>query len=169
MRLAFNRRIHPEAAERYTPVRTVIDGRAATRVARYTSTSAGVGEVKLSSAPSAAQESREQTAAFVRRAPHHHTLHLRVVRDQPPIAFVSVPVDITLVMLAQQHDPVFALPPMAARLMRAAINHARTSPGAAEGIGPGINRIAKHLVDGVVDRKAPIRRLAGATLAFQRG
>src|SRR2546423_10489526 len=154
--LTFYRSVYSQASERDAAIRAMVNRSTPTGVTWHLAIIAGVGNVELPSAASAAQKSREQTAPLARRAPHHHTLHLRVVRDQPPVAFVSVPIDITFVMLAQQYDPLFALTLMTARLVRTTVNHASTSSGAAEGVCAGIDRITKDLVNRAVDRQTPL-------------
>ena len=99
---------------------------------------------------------------------HHHALHLRVVRNQPPVALVNVPIDIALVMLAQQHGPFFATALVTTRLVRATVNHAGAALRAAEGIGPGVNRIAEDLVNRAVNRQPPLHR-ANLPFLFERG
>src|ERR1700747_463095 len=106
---------------------------------------------------------------LTRRASHHHTLHLRVIRDLPPVALVGVPIDITIVMLAQQPHPIFPRLLMSAGLLRAAIDYVRASHGPSEGIRAGINRIAKHCVDGVIHRRPPLHYAAHSALLSQRG
>ena len=107
--------------------------------------------MELPSASFATQKACEQTTPLARRTLHHHTLHLRVVRDQPPVAFVSVPIDIALVMLAQQYYWFSTLTPMTSGLVRATVNHPCAGRGAAEGVRPGVNRVAQDFVNRVVN------------------
>jgi hypothetical protein len=72
-------------------------------------------------------------------------------------------------MFAQQYDPVFTLTPMTSCLVRAALNHAGAGLGAAEGVRPGVNGIAQHFVNRVVNRQPPARCLPEAAFVLQRG
>ena len=72
-------------------------------------------------------------------------------------------------MLAQQYDPVFTLTPMTSGLVRATVNHPCAGRGAAEGVRPGVNRVAQDFVNRVVNRQPPVRCLPEAALVRQRG
>ena len=51
-------------------------------------------------------------------------------------------------VLVQQYDPLFALTLMTARLVCAAVNHASTSSGAAEGVCAGVDGVGQDGVHG---------------------
>lgn len=90
--------------------------------------------MKFAYAPTAAQQSCQYTGSLRRRTSRHRPLYLRVLGQQPLVALVVFPTDITLVMIAQQPTPSLALSAQPSDRMSPSVDHARLSFSSSEGV-----------------------------------
>jgi hypothetical protein len=83
-------------------------------------------------------------------------LHVGVLEQHPLVLLEPLPVDVTFMVVADEHVPLghrFVVP---GGLHGAPIDKTRPPATAAECIGAGIERIVQHLHDAVVGRLAPL-------------
>src|SRR5262249_47554375 len=115
--------VDPQAAERDAAVGAMIERGALAAVAWDIAPRARVADVEPTPAVTTSQHAGQQARPPTNGPSHHQPLHLRVVSDELLSAFVDVPRNIGLVVVAQQRDPLVAGLPMAPRLMGTAIDH----------------------------------------------
>jgi len=103
----------------------------------------------------ATQKPREQRLAFAKGPAGPTPFAVGIIHDLTLVPFEVVPRDVSLVMIDDQYLPVFLslldavndpLPPAFQR---------HSTPGSAECIGAGINRVRQDVVDLVVDGRRP--------------
>ena len=89
---------------------------------------------ELASAMPVPKQSNEKPAAVAHRARHHRTLHVRVACDDALVALIFFPRDIAVMVGADEHLPLIALPHHAAGDHVAPALEPYSGTGAAEDI-----------------------------------
>lgn len=97
------------------------------------------------------QERAAAAGGFARAA----LLHVGVLEEQLLVVLVLLPADVGGVVVAQQHVPLLLRLVEPADLASTAVDDPRPLPLAAEGVGPGIERVVQDLHDAVVGRRLP--------------
>ena len=108
------------------------------------------------SAAAAAHEAGEQRAPTAPGLAGRAPLHVGVLQEHPLVLFEPLPVDVALMMIADQDVPLGHRLGVPGGLHRAAVDDAGPFAFAAESIGAGIERIVQDLHHAVVGRSSPL-------------
>ena len=116
-----------------------------------------------------AEQPRKETGSPSHRAAHHQPLHLRIVVHERTNPLVGLPGNIGVVVVTEQRDPCLPWPPVAAGLVRLAIDDGCPGFGAPEGIGSRVEGIGQELQDRVVHGEPPRHPFAPSRIAIHGG
>ena len=120
------------------------------------------------SAAAAPREAGEQRATAAAGLAGRPPLHVGVLEQHALVLLEPLPVDVALVVVADEDVPLGHRLVVAGGLHGAAVDDARPLAAAAERVGAGVERVVQHLHDAVVGRLAPLDAADGAVALGRR-
>src|SRR5215469_9511731 len=115
----------------------------------------GVMDHQFAPALPATQQPDQYSNPVARRTDHHYPLHIGVPLNDPLVALVILPGDITLMVIGNQYVPFLLRPTDAASNRFTAILNSDLKASSTICIGTGVDRVGEQPVEHTIPRRLP--------------